>query len=131
MEFSSDLNDAEAPSPLPVGSYPAEIIGAAFKVSQTSGNTYVAIQFKISPEDYPADYIDGDPDGTTLTYNRLIMEDTKLAKYRVKMFLQAVGGKLGRSFDPTDVLGLTGSVLVAHSEYEGEMRAEIKKVVAV
>jgi hypothetical protein len=130
MEFSQDLSTQEAPPPLPASTYPAEIISAAFKTSATSGNTYCAIQFRISADEYPADFTDGDPDGTVLTYNRLVIADAPRERYRLRKFIEAVGGKLGRSFDPSDILGLTGNIEVVQSEYEGETRAEIKRVVA-
>lgn len=130
MEFSQDLSTQEAPPPLPAGTYPAEIISAAFKVSATSGNTYCAIQFKISPDSYPADFTEGDPDGTTLSYNRLVMEDSPQARWRLRKFLEAVGGRLGKSFDPSDILGLAGNIEVANETFEGEPRAQIKRVVA-
>lgn len=129
MDFSQDLSTQEAPPPLPVGQYPGEIVACVFKTSATSGNTYAAVSFRIAPEQYPADFVDGDPDGMVLTYNRLVMEDTPQARWRVRNFLEAVGGKLGRSFDPTDVLGLTGVLDIEHNEYEGEKRAQIKRVV--
>lgn len=129
MEFSVDLQEQEAPPPLPVGQYPAEIISATSKVSQTSGNTYAAIQFRINSDDYPADYVDGDPDGTVLNFNRVVLEDSPQARYRIRKFLEAVGGRLGRSLDLSDLLGLTGVVEIVHDEFEGEKRAQIKRVI--
>lgn len=129
MQFSEDLNSQEQPPLLPTGSYPAEIIGAEFKTSATSGNRYLSVQFRIDEANYPADYVDGDPDGTVLSYNRLIMEDKPMPRYRLKKFLMSIGAGLSRQFDPTDILGLSGTVEIAHEEYEGETRANIKRVI--
>src|SRR5215472_207783 len=128
MTFSEDLNNAQAPAPLPLGRYPGEIVSAAEKVSQTSGNTYANIQFRIQAASYPADFTDGDPDGITLSYNRLLMEDTPQARWRWRKFLEAVGGRLSRQIDLTELLGLTGILDITHDTYEGEKRAQIARV---
>lgn len=130
IEFSSDLNDAEAPAPLPPNIYPATIINAEPRVSQTSGNRYLAVQFRISADAYPADFDDGDPDGMVLTYNRVLLEDNKNSKYRLRKFLEAVGGPLGRTLDPSQLIDLTANVSVGTEEYEGEKRSTIKMVMA-
>ena len=130
MEFSVDLADQEAPPPLPVGQYPAEVMGAVRKTSQTSGNDYAAVSFKISADQYPADFTEGEPDGTTLTYNRVVLEDSARARYRVRKFCEAIVAPLGRSVDLNDWLGMTATVEVVHETYEGEERAVIKSVVA-
>lgn len=130
MQFSQDLNDVEAPPPLPKGPYPAEIIGATERTSNTSGNVYAQIQFRISADNYPADYTDGDPDGTVLSFNRLLIEDTASARYRWKKFLQNVGGPLGRQVDLNSLIGLSATVEIIHQEYEGEQQASIAKILA-
>ena len=130
LDFSEDLATVEAPNPLPIGQYPGEIIAAERKTSNTSGNTYAAIQFRISADNYPADFTDGDPDGMVLSYNRLLMEDTPQARWRWRKFLEAVGGRLGRQVDLSDLLGLTAMLDIGHDKYEGENRAQITRVVA-
>lgn len=130
LEFSQDITDAKPPPPLPVGPYRAEIIGASARISSTSGNRYASIQFRIGSDSYPADYTDGDPDGTVLSYNRLLMEDTPQARYRWRQFLERVGGPLGRSVDLNALIGLTGTVDITHNEYEGEMQAQIARILA-
>lgn len=130
IEFSEDLNNAEAPEPLPPGVYPAEIISAEPRTSQVSGNVYLATQFRIPSDSYPADFADGDPDGVVLTYNRVLLEDSKRSRYRLRKFLEAVGGPMSRTFDPTSIVGCSANVKVDIEEYEGEKRAAIKMVLA-
>jgi len=130
MQFSQDLADAVAPPPLPKGPYPAEIIGAAERVSNTTGNTYAQIQFRISADNYPADYTEGDPDGLVLSYNRLLIEDTPQARWRWRRFLENVGGPLGRTVDLSTLIGLSATIEVVHQEYEGEQQASISKILA-
>ena len=130
IEFQDDLSAQERPEPLPEGEYPSEIIGAALRVSQTSGNTYLALQCRVSPDAYPADWEAGDPDGITLTYNRLVvLPQTPTNRWRLRKAMEAMGGPTGKTLDPTDLLGLTPTIVVAHSEYEGEQRAEVRKIV--
>ena len=130
IEFSAPIDDAVAPTPLPEGTYPAEIIRAEEKTSANSGNNFLSIQFRISADRYPADYTEGDEDGTVLPYNRLILRDDAASRYRLKRFSDAVGITIGTSFDPDSLIGLAANVAVKNSEYEGEPRAEIAKIVA-
>jgi hypothetical protein len=130
LSFSEDISNAVAPAPLPPGPYPAEIIGAQKRVSQATGNEYASIVFRINASSYPADYTDGNPDGTELTYNRLLIEDTPQSRYRWRQFMERVGGPLGRSVDLNSLLGLTATVDITHQEYEGEQRAQIARIVA-
>lgn len=129
MEFSEDISTAEAPVPLPIGDYPAEIRGAEKKQS-AKGNDYASVQFFIAPEAYPADYQEGDPDGMILTYNRVGLQDTPVGRHRVRKFTEAIGAPGGTKIDLNDWVGRTATVSVVHDTYEGETRAAIGKVVA-
>ncbi len=131
IEFSQDISQQEAPVPLPEGDYTAEIRSAVRKVGNASGKAYAAIQFFISPEQYPADYTEGDPDGQILTYGRMSLEDTPAARYKVKKTAEAVGApKPTTKLDLGAWVGLTATVSVTHDEWEGESRAQIAKIVA-
>lgn len=129
ISYSADLSDAEAPSPLPVGQYPAEIISAEVKTSANTGNDYMSVQFRISPDAYPADFVDGDPDGTVMNFNRIPVDDSLRGRYRMRKFLEAIGAKTSKQVDTTELVGLAAVVSIKHSEWEGEKRAEIEKVV--
>lgn len=129
IEFSEDVGTAEAPVPLPVGEYPAEIRAAEIKDS-AKGNKYVSVQFFIAPEAYPADYTEGEPDGMILTYNRVGVQDTPAGRHRMRKFTEAIGAPAGSKLDVNDWVGRTATVSVQHDTYEGETRAAIGKVVA-
>jgi hypothetical protein len=130
FNFSQDLNDATPPPPLPVGPYPAEIVGAVARVSNTSGKEYASITWRVNPDAYPADWPDGNPDGTELTYNRLQLEDNGTNRWRWRQFMERVGGPLSRSVDLNSLIGLHGTIDVTHQEYEGEQRAQIARILA-
>jgi hypothetical protein len=128
VEYSEDIASAEAPAPIPVGEYPAEIRGVEIKTSQ-KGNRFYAVKFFIAPENYPVDFTEGDPDGMTLTYNRVLAEDNAQARFRVRKFCEAIGAKMGKRIDVNDWIGLSATIAIKHDEFEGEPRAQIDRVV--
>jgi hypothetical protein len=130
LSFSEDITNATPPAPLPPGPYPAEIIGAQKRTSATTGKEYAQIVFRINAESYPADYTEGDPDGTTLSYNRLQVDDSGSNRHRWRVFLEKCGGPMGRSVDFNSLIGLTATIEVGHQEYEGENRAQIVRILA-
>jgi hypothetical protein len=127
IEYDTSLADAEAPVPLPKGDYTAEIRGAEIKTSG-KGNEYVNVTFFIAPEEYPADYTEGNPDGTILTYGRLSPENSQRARWGMKKFCEAIGAELGSKLDLDSWMGKAAVVNVTHEEFEGENRAKIAKV---
>lgn len=129
VTYSDDISGAEAPAPLPVGQYAAEIIGAEVKTSANTGNDYYSVQVRIHADAYPADFTEGDPDGTVLTFNRVSAEDTPRGRYQARKFCEAIGAKTGKQIDTSEWIGLTCMVEVDHQEYEGEKRAQAKKIV--
>jgi hypothetical protein len=130
VEFDEDIGNAEAPVPLPVGDYQAEIRGATRKLSANSGNEYAAVQFFIPADQYPADYTEGEPDGTILTFNRVSLQNTPASRHRLRKFLEAIGAPTGKKIDLNEWIGRTAFVSVQHDTYEGEQRAAIGKVTA-
>jgi len=127
IEYTSDLSEAEAPVPLPAGDYPAEIRSVERKTS-SKGNDYINVTFMIAPEAYPADYTEGSEEGTILSYGRLSPDENQRARYNMRKFCEAIGAKMGKSLDLNEWVGLSAIVTVAHETYEGEDRANIKKV---
>lgn len=128
MRFSQDIATAEAPPPIPARPYRAEVIGASVRPAASSGVDYLNLQFRIPAEEYPADYTEGDPDGTILYYNRLAVEDKPQNRYRIRRAMERLGGPLSMEIDCNALIGLWANVEVVHNEYEGEMRANISKL---
>ena len=127
IEYNDDLSNAEAPVPLPTGTYVGEVRGAEVKDS-SKGSKYVSVTFHINSDDYPPDYTEGDPDGTILTYNRISPENTTRARFAMKRFCEALGAPMGRTIDLNDWLGKSALLEVTHDTYEGITRAQIKSV---
>ena len=127
VEFSSDLSKAEAPEPLPVGEYEANITAAEIKTSQ-KGTRYAEIRWNVSPDQYPADYGDGNPNGSTLIYRRVSLEDIPQARWGTRQFIDAIGAPLGKKVDVNEWVGMDAVVEVDHETYEGVTRAIVKRV---
>lgn len=127
MEFSEDVTTAEAPEPLPAGEYTAEIRQVEMKTS-AAGTTYAAVSFFIPADQYPADYTDGNPDGTILVYRRVRYEDSPRGRYQTRKFCEAIGAPMGRVINAMDWIGLTAVVVIDHEQYEGELQARISRV---
>lgn len=130
IHYQSDISTQEAPPPLPARAYKAEIIGASIRAAASSGVPYLNVQFRIPDTEYPADYTDGDPEGTVIYWNRIQATDKPQARYAMRRFLEKVGGPLGREIDCNALIGLWANVEVVHQEYEGEQRASIARILA-
>jgi hypothetical protein len=132
ITFSEDITNAPPPPLLPPGPYPCEIIGAIKRTSR-AGHQYAAITFRINPQVYPADFIDGDPDGTDIQYNFLRIGDTPADRHRWRRFMEKVGGPLGREIDLNALLGLTCTIEITHQQpddYNEEVRLNVARVLA-
>lgn len=131
IEFTHDIDDAEAPIPLPEGTYEAEIKSVEAKMS-TNDKKYAAVGFYISPDAYPADYpLEEAPDGLTIFYRRLSLENNKMSRFNLRRFIQNIGAPpVGRTLDMTQWVGLRGKVVVKHDTWEDTKRPVIDKVIA-
>lgn len=131
LEFSEDVSDAEAPVALPAGDYPAKIVGAEVGTSLSSGKARVDVTFRIAPEDFPADYEDAESfaDGKDI-HAYVSVEDTKASRFRLRKFIEAIGGKAGGRIDVNDWVGKSAIVTIEQDEYEGVPRERFRKVEA-
>lgn len=127
VEFSEDVSTAEAPAPLPLGEYIGTVRAAEVKISQKE-KKYGAITYFISPEQYPADFTDGNPDGTSLVYRKLGLEDTPQARYNARKFCEVHSVVPSRSIDLSAFVGTEARLHIKHERYEGIDRAVIDKV---
>lgn len=130
ITFQEDIATTDRPNPLPVGEYPGEIREAAKKTSNTSGKDYAQLNVFVDPSAYPADYADGNPDGTILNYNRLSLQDTKAARWRIRDFFEKMGLPApGRQLDLNTLVGLKVKARVSHRNYEGQPQAQLDSLV--
>lgn len=128
IDFDEDLNNVEAPKPLPAGMYDG-IVQTAEPMLSKNGNLMAKVTFSIGADQYPVDYVDGNPNGTTLTHYVGLGRDTR-SKFALKQFLTAIGAPISNSIDISTWLGLGAHIEVVNEPYEGMMTARVKKVVA-
>lgn len=131
VEYSEDVSEQEAPEPLPVGNYEGVIKSVENKKSKKD-NLYADVVFHIGIDQFPADYaVENNPEGCSIHYRTVSLEDTAKARYGVRRFLEAIGAKGGKKIDTSEWVGLAAKVNVAHGEWEGQKREEIKSVTAL
>ncbi len=130
IEYSIDLNDQEAPDPLPAGEYKG-IIRKTEKRESARGTIYAAVSFSIGAEQYPADFTDGPDDGLTIVYRRVGLEDNPQSRYGTRRFIEAIGAPLAKSINISDWVGMEAALDVVHDTYEGVTRPVIERVRAL
>jgi len=130
VDYGVDLSTVEQPPLLPPGPYPAEIVGATEKTSG-KGNRYLNIVFRIHPESYPADFVDGDPDGIELHYNLVQLENSARNRYQMRRLLERIGMNIHvSSVDFNDMIGRTATIETTHTEWQDEQRVQVARVLA-
>lgn len=129
LEFTENLKDAEAPKALPAGDIPGEVTGAEYGLSKSSGRPQVDISFRIKPDDYPPDYEDAVsfPDGKIVHFY-LGAGDDKVSRFRLRQFIESIGGKLGTRVDINDWIGKSAMLTLGVDPFEGVDRERILRV---
>ena len=129
FEFSEDISEAEAPDPLPPGDYEGEIRAVAGARSQSTDNQYAAVSFIIPPDQFPADYDSTNaPDGMTIIYRRVPLEDDRRSRFFLRRFCDAIGAPMSKTIDLTEWLGKMAKLTVANEDWEGLPRSVITRV---
>lgn len=128
LSYSQDIADAKPPAPLPAGTYRAVVKGLPeVTLSKSSGKKMIVIPLFISPDQYPADYTDGNPDGTILTHY-VGAEDTPMGRYSVKRACETFGVPMnGREINVSEFAGREVMCKVTHEMYEGNPQARIER----
>jgi len=108
------------------GIYPAIIEDAVFSLAKASGNPMITCTWQIS---------DPETGKTKKGWDRLVLGETTMS--RVKRTLLRIAPELiedGRTFNPRrdagELIGRAGQVKLGTSNYEGQVRNEIKEVLA-
>lgn len=128
IEFEEDLANVEAPKPLPAGLYDATIQTAEPQMSKDGTKLMAKVTYSISADQYPVDYTDGNPNGTTLTQYIMLTKDAR-SKYLLKQFIMGIGAPLSNSVDLNTWVGLSCKIRVENEMYEGNETARVKGVV--
>jgi len=128
VEFSENIADAEAPEPLPAGEYRGTIQSCEVKLSQ-KGTKYGSARILIPADQFPADFDASQyPDGMTLSYNLIGLEDNRIARYRLRQWCEAIGAPATKQIDVNDWVGLDANFRLDVETYEGVKRNNIRGV---
>lgn len=131
IELEENLEDAEKPAELPPGKYKGEVQNVQ-SAKSGAGNDYYAVQFRIPPEEIPADIREQYEDGALLFWNRTIKPRSgadRRAIYNLKKFVTALGLNTNvTTIDPNEWMGQEATLIVVSGTYQGERRAEIRAV---
>lgn len=126
-EFGGDLATAEAPPPLPVGEYRATVQGVEAAVSKNSGKPMAVFTYIIAPDQYPADFTEGNPDGEQAKVYVSLVDDAR-NRFRLRKLCEMHGVTPSRTLNLPDFLGTEVIVSITHEEYQGETRARMNPI---
>ena len=133
IELDENLADVEKPKEIPPGKYVGEVQDVQEKAS-AAGNTYFAVQFRVPPDELPADVAEQYEDGAVLFWNRIIKprgRSDRRALFNLRRFIEALGlDPNTTTIDPNDWMGRQARLMVRMGKYQGEERAEIASVEA-
>jgi hypothetical protein len=133
IELEDNLADVEKPREVPPGKYVAEVQDVQEAMSQ-KGNTYYAIQFRVAPEELPADVADEYEDGAVFFWNRLLKPKSRSdrrALFNLRKFIEALGLDANTTtIDPNEWMGRSVRLHTAMGKFQGEDRAEIRAIEA-
>jgi Protein of unknown function (DUF669) len=131
IELDENLADVEKPKEIPPGKYVGEVQDVQ-EATSGKGNTYFAVQFRIPPDELPADVAEQYEDGAVLYWNRIIKprsRSDRRALFNLRRFIEALGlDPNTTTIDPNDWMGRQARLIVRTGKYLGEERAEISAV---
>lgn len=131
IELDENLADVEKPKEIPPGKYLGEVQDVQ-EATSSKGNTYFAIQFRVPPDELPADVAEQYEDGAVLFWNRIIKprgRADRRALFNLRKFIEALGlDPNTTTIDPNDWMGRQARLMVRTGSYQGEQRAEIGSV---
>lgn len=132
IELSTSIEDMKEYEPLPDGTYRAELQDVSLKANETTPQGFLTCQYRISPDQYPADYDAGNaPEGVTVTQGYIALPDASNRRTVApfKRFLEALGAKVeGSQFSIDDLIGNEVQVTITRGEYNGSLVNNIKYV---
>lgn len=133
IELDENLSDVEKPKEIPPGKYLGEVQDVQ-EMTSAKGNNYFAIQFRVAPDELPADVAEQYEDGAVLFWNRIIKprgRSDRRALFNLRKFIEALGlDPNTTTIDPNDWMGRQARLIVRTGKYLGEERAEISAVEA-
>ena len=127
ISFSENIADAQPPKPIPTGTYRASVKMSAVGPSKSSGRRTLTLTLHVTPDQYPADYTDGNPDGTILMHY-VSVEDTPQGRFNTRRICEVFDVPMvGKDINAMDFMNRECYAKVMHEPYEGAMQAKIER----
>lgn len=130
FEFSQPIDEAEAPKPLPKGTYVAEITETKPGRSKDTGNKYVMLTLKIDESKYPHDF--KGPQGGFNVRRVVMMTDDDKSRWQLRKLWEACGLSLPKTrIEAQDLLGKTVMVELDTRQFpegSGIYQNEVKSI---
>jgi hypothetical protein len=122
FEYSSSIEEATPPEPLPERDYIGEIVEARKGVSNFSGNAQLVCIIVIPVENFPVDYApDNAPDGMRLVWFSPDVDDSRKGKWQMRMICQKLGVPMTNHFRTDDFVGKRVRVELGHRTGQDEV----------
>lgn len=129
FDFTTDLETAEKPPLFPEGEYVAVVTKAEPKMKAETGNRWLDIYYKISPEQYPADYpAELAPDGKTVKLMSPQLNNDKRGTWNAAELKRAHGLSLKGGITANEFIGARAKVRVKHDTFNGVTREKVTSV---
>lgn len=131
VELDSNLDSYDDYQILPKGNYRAVCETVEKRVSD-NGNEFYYTNWRIMPDNYPADYDhENAPEGTLLNYSRIQVPTStdRRSITNVKRLMRAIGLDLKtKVIDHEQWVGKEAKLVVGWGTFNGERRAQIDKI---
>ena len=125
IKLASNLSEMAEYEPLPDGLYSAELQDVDHKINEKNPEGFFTITYRISPDDFPADYDAGNaPEGLQVTQGFLALPSaTNRRTVRpFKSFLTALGVSTDLdTVDPEEWIGKNVQILLTRSSFQGSL----------
>lgn len=135
IELASNLDEMSEFEPLPSGVYPAELQDVEIRFSEKVPQGYVYCQFRVDPEDFPADYDIGNaPEGLIVVYSRCALPtpENRRSVRPFRKFLESLGQNTTKAeFNTDEWLNARVQLTLSQNEYQGSQVNNVDNVAAL
>jgi hypothetical protein len=122
FEYSTSIEEATAPEPLPEREYIGEIVEARKGVSNFSGNPQLVCIIVVPVENFPVDYSpENAPDGMRLVWYSPDVDDSRKGRWNMRVICQKLGAPMTNHFRTDDFVGKRVRVELGHRTGQDEV----------
>jgi hypothetical protein len=115
FEYSTSIDEATPPEPLPEREYIGEIVEARKGTSNFSGHPQIVCVIVVPTDEFPVDYaVDNAPDGMRLVWYSPDVDDGRRGRWQMRVICQKLGIPLTNRFRLDDFVGKKVRVELGH-----------------